>query len=288
MTVVPLASVVIAARNEEAVLGDCLTPLAGAAADGTLEIVVVCNGCTDATASVARSFAGVRVLELPAEGKAAALRAGERAVSALPRLYLDADVVLPLAAALAVARRLCGSRNGHRPLAARPPARYDASGSGPLVRRYYRARGRIPAVLGSLWGAGVYGLSAPGRARFTEFPDLIADDLWIDQLFQPDEIEIVDCPPVTVTAPRHTRDLLAVLRRSYRGKAEHHTAHPDTARDTAPDTARDVGRLARSGPGGFVDAATYTGLVVAARVANGVSTVGRQSWERDDSSRRRR
>jgi glycosyltransferase involved in cell wall biosynthesis len=287
MTAVPLASVVIAARNEEAVLGDCLAPLAGAAADGTLEIVVVCNGCTDATASVARSVPGVRVLELPAEGKAAALRAGDRAVDALPRLYLDADVVLPLASAVAVARRLDGGGNGCGPLAARPPARHDASGSDLLVRRYYRARGRIPAVLGSLWGAGVYGLSATGRARFAEFPDLIADDLWVDQLFRPDEIEIVDCPPVTVRAPRRTRDLLAVLRRSYRGKAEHLTAHPDTARDTASDTARDVGRLARSGAGGFVDAATYTGLVVAARVANRVPRQHR-SWERDDSSRRRR
>jgi hypothetical protein len=132
----------------------------------------------------------------------------------------------------------------------------------------------------------VYGLSAAGRARFTEFPDLTADDLWTDQLFAIDEIEIVDCAPVTVTAPRYTRDLLAVLRRTYRGKAEHRTSRAGAARGTGPDTARDVGRLARSSPAGLVDAATYTGLVVAARVGYRVPRP-RRSWERDDSSRLR-
>ena len=276
-------SVVIPAHNEEAVIGECLTPLASAAADGTLEVVVVCNGCTDATKSVAQAIAGVRVLDLPASGKTAALRAGEQAVTVLPRLYLDADVSLPLSAALAVLARLC-DRDG--PLAARPPVRHDSTGSVPLVRRYFRARSQIPAVLGSLWGAGVYGLSAAGRARFSAFPDLVADDLWVDQLFQPHEIEIVDCEPVTVTTPRSTRGLLAVLRRTYRGKAEHHAVNADSARETASDTARDVGRLARSGPAGLVDAAAYTGLVVAARVSSRI-VQQRRHWERDDTSRMR-
>jgi hypothetical protein len=279
MSAQPIGSVVIPAHNEQAVIAACLAPLAGAAADGTLEVVVVGNGCTDATAALARRVPGIRVLDLPAAGKTAALRAGERLVSALPRLYLDADVVLPLASAVAVLRHLAA---GGAP-AARPPVRFDTSFSDPLVRRYYRARSRLPAVLGSLWGAGVYGLSAAGRARFAEFPDLVADDLWIDQQFRPDEISIVDCPPVVVTAPRTAAGLMTVLQRTYRGKAE----QADTARDTAPGTARDVGRLARSGPGGLVDATTYAGLVVAARLAYRIPRQ-RQTWERDDTSRHSR
>jgi glycosyltransferase involved in cell wall biosynthesis len=283
----PLGSVVIPAHNEQPVIAQCLAPLAEASADGRLETVVVCNGCTDATAEVARTFPGVTVVELPVGSKPAALRAGERAVRAFPRIYLDADVVLPLQSALAVLARLAWSTVEPiaHPLAGRPPVRYDPSDSPLLVRRYYRARAQIPAVLGSLWGAGVYALSAAGRARFDEFPDLVADDLWVDQLFQPHEVEIVDCPPVTVTAPRHTRDLLAVLRRTYRGKSEHRTVNADTARETAGDTARDVVRLARSGPGGLVDAATYTGLVVTARLAHRLSRG--DAWERDESSRER-
>jgi hypothetical protein len=262
--------------------GACLTPLAPLAADGTVEVVVVCNGCTDDTALVAGSFPGVRVVELAVGSKPAALRAGDLAVGALPRMYLDADVVLAPEAARAVLARLDGASGGA--VAARPPVRYDAAGSSLLVRRYYRARARIPAVLGSLWGAGVYALSAAGRARFGEFPDLVADDLWVDQLFAPGEVEIVDCPPVTVRAPARTGDLFKVLRRTYRGKAEHHAAQPGTAYETSGRTARDVGRLARGGPSGLVDATVYTGLVVAARIAQRLART--DTWERDDSSRR--
>lgn len=282
----PLGSVVIPAHNEQAVIAGCLAPLAPLAERGELEIVVVCNGCTDATAEVVRGFAGVRVVELPVGSKPAALRAGDRAVTALPRMYLDADVVLPPEAARQVLSLLSGDAPAARPpapLAARPPVRYDATGSTPLVRRYYRARSRIPAVLGSLWGAGTYALSARGRARFGEFPDLVADDLWVDQLFAPGEVAVLDCPPVTVTAPAHTGDLLRVLRRTYRGKAEHHSRNPDTAYETSGGTARDLVRLARSGPSGFVDAAVYLALVLAARILFRLNGGG--SWERDDSSR---
>jgi glycosyltransferase involved in cell wall biosynthesis len=154
VTARPLGSVVIPAHNERAVIGACLAPLAPLVADGTVEVVVVCNGCTDDTASVAGAFAGVRVVELPVGSKPAALRAGDRAVTAPPRIYLDADVVLAPEAARTVLARLDGSDGRTAAVAARPPVRYDAAGSGPLVRRCYRARSRIPAVLGSLWGRG--------------------------------------------------------------------------------------------------------------------------------------
>ena len=52
----------------------------------------MCNGCTDTTASVARqSGHPITVLELEAPSKIEALQAGERAVSAFPRLFLDAE-----------------------------------------------------------------------------------------------------------------------------------------------------------------------------------------------------
>ena len=122
---------------------------------------------------------------------------------------------MPGAAARVVLERL---RNGV--LAARPPIRYEIGGASSLVRSYYRARSRVPAVLGSLWGAGVYGLSESGRRRFGAFPDVVADDLWVDRLFAEDEVEIVDSAPVVVTVPRRSRDLLRVLGRTYRGKRE--------------------------------------------------------------------
>jgi glycosyltransferase involved in cell wall biosynthesis len=279
---------VIPAHNEGQVIGRCLDALFAGLEPGELEVIVVCNGCIDDTAAVARgSGYPVRVIELAAASKSAALREGDRAARTFPRLYVDADVALPGPAALSVVERLEAGA-----VAARPPIRYDSSRSSAPVRSYYRARARVPAVMGSLWGAGVYGLSAGGRRRFDEFPDLFADDLWLDRQFERDEIEIVDCAPVVVAVPHRTRDLVHVLRRTYRGK---HVTRPTVGRDerarqTTASALRDLRRSATSSPAAARDAVTYAAFAAGARLA--LSVGGRvaasgtgERWERDESSR---
>ena len=51
--------------------------------------------------------------------------------------------------------------------------------------------------MSSLWGAGVYGLSEEGRSRFGDYPDVVAEDLYVDQHFDEHEIEIVSCAPLS-------------------------------------------------------------------------------------------
>jgi glycosyltransferase involved in cell wall biosynthesis len=283
-----LGSVVIPAHDEAAVIRRCLDALFTGFAPGQLDVVVVCNGCADETAAVARACGHpVRVMELGTASKPAALRAGDAAARILPRLYLDADVVLPGSAARMVLERLRSAA-----VAARPPIHYDSSGASAPVRSYYRARSRVPAVLGSLWGAGVYGLSADGRARFGAFPDVIADDLWVDRHFDRSEIEIVDCEPVTVSVPRRSRDLVRVLRRTYFGKEERAEIpiSDDRAPETVGSTVQDLGRVAVAGPRAAADAATYAAFAAGARLAltlspdTGVRLAG-DGWGRDDSSR---
>jgi glycosyltransferase involved in cell wall biosynthesis len=283
-----LGSVVIPAHDEAAVIRRCLDALLRGFAPRELEVVVVCNGCGDDTAVQARASGhAVQVIELGAASKPAALRTGDAAVTGFPRLYLDADVVLPGAAARLVLERL---RAGA--LAARPPIRYDSSQASSPVRSYYRARSRVPAVLGSLWGAGVYGLSEAGRSRFVSFPDVVADDLWVDRLFERGEVEVVDCPPVLVTVPRRSRDLVRVLRRAYRGKAE--TAPPtqleNASTRTTGSTVRDLSKLFLAGPVPALDAATYASFAAGARLALALAPPAGEPgaaavWERDDSSR---
>ena len=278
-----LGSVVIPAHDEAAVIGRCLDELCAGFVPGELDVIVVCNGCTDQTAAVVRSSRHrVRVIELGSASKPAALRAGDAAASTFPRLYLDADVSLPGSAARRVLERLAGGA-----IAARPPIRYDAEASSWPVRRYYRARSRLPAVLGSLWGAGVYGLSAAGRRRFGAFPDLIADDFWVDGQFDAAEVEIVDCAPVLVRAPRTSRDLVKVLRRVYLGKGER-ASTPDRdgrAPETIGFTLRDLGRLATRDPVAALDAATYAAFATGARLAVGLGTPAADGWGRDHTSR---
>ena len=283
----PLGSVVIPAHNEASVIERCLDALFTGIASEEFDAIVVCNGCTDNTAERARrSPYPVRVLEIERANKPAALRAGDAAARTLPRLYVDADVVLPGESARRVLQRLAGGA-----IAARPPLRYDSSHSSALVRSYFRARSRVPAVLGALWGAGVYGLSSAGRSRFDEFPDVVADDLWLDHQFAAEEIEIVDCDPVVVMVPRGARDLLRILRRANRGKdgASLPLGAEERTRTTTRAALVDLRRLAASGPIAALDAATYASFATGARVlsalgpASAVPAAG--DWERDSSSR---
>jgi glycosyltransferase involved in cell wall biosynthesis len=275
----PLGSIVIPAHNEEALIGRCLDTLFTGIERSDLDVIVVCNGCTDDTAGLARSSGHpIRVFELSEGSKPMALRVGDSAAMTFPRLYLDADVLLAGSAARPILERLRSDA-----VAARPPIAYDSRRSSVLVRSYYRARARIPAVHGALWGAGVYGLSEQGRRRFEAFPDVVGDDLWVDRHFRRDEIEVVDCAPVVVAAPRRARDLLHVLHRTYRGKREALPADRP-ARGlprTAPSVLQDLARLLVRSPASAFDAAIYAGFAIVGRLAPRRSA----GWERDDSSR---
>lgn len=275
----PCGSVVIPAHNESNVIHRCLDALLAEFDQREIEVVVVCNGCTDGTAEVARTSGHrIDVLEIHQASKIAALRAGEAVLRAFPRMYLDADVVLPSASARAVIERL-----QHGPvLAARPPLHYSAENSSRLVRSYYRARERTPAVMGALWGAGVYGLSQAGRSRFSEFPEVIADDLFVDGCFRRSEIEVVDCEPVVVHAPRRSADLIRIMRRNYRGNAENQ-ATAGNSRSTASSTLRDLAKSATAGPAQALDAVTYASMAIATRLA--LTVADSSGWERDESSR---
>ena len=272
---------IVPAYNEAAVIKRTLAPLSQAAVDGFIELIVVCNGCTDNTAEVARGVPGVRVVELEVGSKPLALNTGDEVATLWPRLYLDADIQITAAAVLAVLDRLAQGDV----LAARPDSRYDFDGASALVRSYYRARGRIPQHKLAMWGAGAYGLSAKGHQRFGVFPMVTGDDFYVDTQFDADEKAVVATEPSVVKTPADAKSLLAILRRSHRGNTELSAdGHgPDARmRNTGLDTAVAVVRATR-GPQSAVDAAVYVGMAFAKRW-----TVGQaQVWERDESSRLR-
>ena len=92
--------VVIPARDEEERIGACLASVVRAAAGvpQPVDIVVVADGCLDRTVAVARSFRGVRVLEIESSNVGAARAAGARAVLARGADWLantDADSTVP-------------------------------------------------------------------------------------------------------------------------------------------------------------------------------------------------
>jgi hypothetical protein len=65
----------------------------------------------------------------------------------------------------------------------------------------------------------VIALSAVGRSRFERFPEAIADDLFLDSLFEPQEKRHLAEVVTTVFAPRKTTQLIrrvARMRAGYR------------------------------------------------------------------------
>jgi glycosyltransferase involved in cell wall biosynthesis len=275
-----LGSIVIPAYNEGSVIRRCLDELFVGLDPGEVEVAVVCNGCTDDTAAQARD-AGypITVLDLPEPGKVGALRAGERAVTAMPRLFLDADVEI----SGETVRRVLDAVDTDLPRAARPAVRYETSRSTWPVRRYYAARIALPGVMADLCAAGSYAFSGAARQRFDEFPDLIGDDLFAARMVAPHEIVVVDTEPVVVHAPRGTRPLLRILKRVYRGNQELARKRPDLARDTTSGTTRDLLRLIVR-PRHTVEALVYAWFVVTARAMVRLERDAAR-WERDDSSR---
>jgi glycosyltransferase involved in cell wall biosynthesis len=269
-------AVIIPAHNEEHVIVRTLDGLAPLAASGTVDIVVVCNGCTDDTAAVARRYPGVTVIETDIPSKPAAMNLGDRTATRWPRLYLDGDIGIDASAVAAVFAEL--SREDG-PLASRPQSVVDASDSTFLVRAYYRARARIPETGTRLWGAGGYAVSKLGHERFSAFPDVTADDSFVDGLFTESEKTVVPSVPMVVRAPRTSTALLGVLTRHRRGHVE--------LKGQSETRSRVLGLIAgvRSLPSA-VDAFAYAGLTAVARLRSRRRVgLGTSAWESDRSTR---
>lgn len=277
-----IASVVIPAHNEGAVIGRCLDALLRDAAPGEFRVVVVANGCTDRTAEVARSFGeAVVVIDTPEPGKTNALNLGDRAAGdVFPRIYLDGDLVLSTSAARAIVAAI-GQRGT---LAAAPAFRFDLDGASWLVRAYYDVWARMPYFdTGRI--AGAFALSADGRARFGAFPRVISDDGYVRLHFAPGERRTVGDVEVTVVAPRTLRDLLKIKTRSRAGTMELRRLHPELfGNETASEGAS--ARRMLTMPWLWPKCAVYASVNLTAKRRARARLAGSATvWERDESSR---
>jgi glycosyltransferase involved in cell wall biosynthesis len=233
-----MTSVVIAAHNEAAVLGRCLDALIRQdSGDDPLDITVAANGCTDATAEIARER-GVRVVEIDQASKALALNAGDAAARGFPRIYLDADIEVPQGAITAVSGVFAAAK---APLAAVPRRRVDVAGRPPAIRAYFTINRQLPAFQNGLFGRGMIALSDRGRGRFDAFPIMMADDLFLDSLFSSAERVSVDSVEVLIAAPWRTAELIRRLARVRRANAEMREAGRD---GTVSTKVRGADRLA--------------------------------------------
>jgi glycosyltransferase involved in cell wall biosynthesis len=272
----PIASVVIPAHDEGPVIERCLMAMSSTSRPDEFEVVVVANGCTDDTADRARAaMPAAEVIELAQASKVDALNIGDAACSTFPRVYLDADVVVDAGALRSVVRAL----EDPTVLCAAPRMVVEHRGSPWYVRAFYRAFLELPYVREGLVGNGFYAVSEEGRRRFDRFPAITADDLFIRNLFEEHERQVVEGRAFCMHPPRSLSGLLAIRRRVYRGNEEYlRVGHTSVAAPTR--SLRAYARGAMRHP---------VGVLVYAAVnlwAKATWRAGSGAWERDESARR--
>jgi glycosyltransferase involved in cell wall biosynthesis len=279
-------SVIVPAHNEAASIENSLRAMTTGALPGELEIIVVCNGCDDNTAELARKCPGpVTVIETTIASKSHALNLGDIAATGFPRLYADADVTLPLEAI----RRLNAALSDERLLAASPvPKDHFLPGTSWAVRAYYRAWMALPYIQEGLMAAGVYGMNKHGRERFGSFPNVIADDGYVRlQYSSAERVEVKDAIAV-VTAPRTLINLIRVKTRSRLGTYQLKNRYP--ALFQRERVSKRYGRAllsVLSRPSLWAAAGAYLCINWLARLRAKcqLRKLHGYVWERDDSSR---
>ncbi|MDG2029781.1 MAG: glycosyltransferase [Phycisphaerales bacterium] len=278
-----MPSVVIPAHNEANVIRRCLDALPISGCQGDLEIIVVCNGCTDETAQVADAIEGVRVLQTETASKSHALNLGDEAASSYPRLYLDADVELESGAIPALFAAL-----SEKVLAVSPAPRFQIKRSSLLVRMFYRAWMKMPFYNSSMiGGSGAYALSEKGRSRFGGFPDIISDDGYVRLQFSQDERRLVTEAASLVHCPRNLKSLLSMMTRVDAGGIELRELEGGLlARNEEVRPSERIRTIAKHPwllPS-FVVYATVR-FITRRRAARVIGPEGCSKWGRDDSSR---
>jgi glycosyltransferase involved in cell wall biosynthesis len=277
-----VVSVIVPAHNEAQVIGRLLGELTSGAGP-ELNIVVVCNGCSDDTATVAGRFPGVKVIETVIPSKAEALRLGDAAAADFPRIYVDADVEIDRAGIAALSAVLTAGTV----LAASPRRLIPRQGVSRWVGWYYDIWEELPGVREGIFGRGVIGLTEAGYQRISTLPSLMSDDLAMSSAFGDHERTVVDSAVVTVHPPRTWADLMRRRARVATGTTQAYTEGNAMVTDSRTSRADLIG-ICRRRPllalrmPVFVMAAVLARREAAKAVRRGDFT----TWLRDDSSRR--
>lgn len=229
-----MASILIPAYNEEAVIARTLRSVLASVGEADHEIVVVCNACRDKTADVARSVSQrIQVIETAEPGKCNALNLGERLLKTFPRIYLDADIEV----SQNLVAELCQALSDPAARGAWSGVRYDVEQSSWMVRAFYRVWTAMPYNRPGRIGVGVYAMNAAGRARFEQFPNIISDDGFVRGQFpEHSERAIVDACYTIVRAPRDVHSLIAIKTRSRMGVMQLRQFYPDLLRAHSDET----------------------------------------------------
>ena len=284
----PRISVIIPVHNESAILARCVNSLAADARSGEVEVLFVCNGCTDDSERVLKELAPwARVLVSPDRGKPQALNYADAHARGAERHYIDADVSISPGAITEVSAQM--ATRGL--LAASPRIDIDVRGASWSVRNYMSTWQQSPYFTKGLLGAGYYAISAKGRARFGTFPLIKADDHFVYSLFQAHERGIVESARFSPLWPQNFADLWRVEVRHFSARVEFEEALrrgqlSANAEHVKPQRAWLLDQLRT--PNKWASVAEYVAVKALTGVAGRLNHRfgDRKAWARDESSRK--
>lgn len=276
-----MISIIIPAHNEEASITRCLTQLVNRSTYDDFNIIVVCNGCTDNSAALVKEIdSKIICLETTVASKTNAINLGDKKAIHYPRIYLDADISLTPDAAMAMRSTLQESW-----LATSLEPKIDVSNSSWAVKAFYNIWLRLPYCKAGMIGSGVYALSEAGRARFDQFPDVIADDGYIRCLFKENERTVTKGHYANVTAPKDLWSLIKIKTRSRLGRYQLREKFPELLANEEKNYSAAFGNLLldfRLWP----ELSVYFFINFVSRLRARYQYLIRPiRWERDDSSR---
>jgi glycosyltransferase involved in cell wall biosynthesis len=228
-------AVLIPAHDEEAVIGACLHTLLTQDFDGLVQVIVVANGCSDATVEVAESFSGkmrdrgftLVVVAINKRSKSSALNVADSLARFSEIIYLDADVELSANALSSVAAAF------DRGVLFCSP-RLVPLGASYCARAYGRVWSAVPYVRDDVIGAGFYAVRGDGRRRWSRFPDIVADDKFARLHFSPAEREVLRDATFYVHLPVGLRELVRVRSRWIRANRQLRLGFPALTANDRP------------------------------------------------------
>ena len=278
-----MISVIIPAHNEANVIGKTLEALLSGVVVEEIEIIVVCNACSDNTVNIVKSFADkVKCIESPVASKTHAINLGDRAASGFPRIYLDADVTLAYHSLLKLVKIIKQKEY----LAAAPQMHMDLRNVSWVVKSYYDIWRQLAYVKEGMIGTGVYALSEEGRKRFKDFPNVIADDGFVRAIFKKYErTSVEDCYSI-VCAPAKLSNLIKIKTRSRLGRYELAQKYPELLSNESKEYINSICQLIKF-PHNWLKLTiyVYVNIVTRIRAKRYYHIHGFSGWERDDSSR---
>ncbi|HPY41404.1 MAG TPA: glycosyl transferase family 2, partial [Thiolinea sp.] len=144
------------------------------------------------------------------------LNEAEKQVLSWPVFYIDADTQLSAGAVQAITNTMA---QGQLLLAAPEPIINTAHSSW-LVQQYYNVWLSLPYIREGVVATCSFVISAEGRKRFTQFPNVINDDGFVRCQFSPEERGNVTGTQVFITAPQTIKSLIKIKTRARLGNMQ--------------------------------------------------------------------